>query len=280
MSGGQPAVAVERLSDRIKRRALAAYVVLLVIFLVAPIVAITLGSLTASSYVSFPPQGISFKWYAAILSQPTYLHALFLSLLIAFLSATAAVVLGVMVGLALHRYPTRLNWLLQAFALTPVMLPSIFIGLAFLIAYTRMGFGGTWFGLLAAHVVVATPFAVSLILVGLSGVNPVLEMAARTLGASPWRVRRLITLPLIAWSMTAGWGFSFMMSFGSLEVSLFLNTPTVVTLPVAIYTALEWSPLDPMLTAISSGLVIVTLVVLILLVRIVRFDRLMKRDAS
>ena len=263
--------------EKVKRSALDLYVVLLIVFLVAPIVAITLGSLTASNYVSFPPQGLSLKWYAAIFSQPAYLRALLLSLVIACLSATVATMLGVLVALALHRYPTRLNILLQAFVLTPVMLPSIFVGLAFLIAYTRMGFGGTAFGLFAAHVVVATPFAVSLILVGVGSVNPVLELAARSLGATPWRVRRLITLPLIAWSMAAGWGFSFMMSFGSLEISLFLNTPKTVTLPVAIYTALEWSPLDPMLTATSSGLVIVTLVVLVLLMRTVKLDQLMKR---
>ncbi len=266
--------------EKAKRGALAAYVLLLAIFLAAPIVAITLGSLTASNYVSFPPQGLTLKWYAAIFSQPVYLRALLLSLVIACLSATAAIVIGVLVALALHRYPTRLNLLLQGFVLTPVMLPSIFIGLAFLISYTRMGFGGSAFGLFAAHVVVATPFAVSLILLGVRGVNPVLEMAARSLGASPWRARRLITLPLIAWSMAAGWSFAFMMSFGSLEISLFLNTPKTVTLPVAIYTALEWSPLDPMLTAISSGLVIVTLIVLLLLVRTVKIDQLMKRSGQ
>lgn len=273
-------IAETNTAERVKRWALAVYVVVLAIFLVAPIVAITLGSLTDSNYVSFPPQGLTLRWYAAIFSQPVYLKALLLSLVVACLSATVAIVIGVMVALALHRHPTRLNALLQAFVLTPVMLPSIFVGLAFLIAYTRMGFGGSPLGLFAAHVVVSTPFAVSLILVGVSGVNPVLEMAARSLGASPWRARRLVTLPLIAWSMAAGWGFAFMMSFGSLEISLFLNSPRTITLPVAIYTALEWSPLDPMLTAISSGLVIVTLVVLLVLVRAVNFDRLMKRGGS
>lgn len=263
--------------EEVKRGALAGYVILLAFFLVAPIVAITLGSLTDSNYVSFPPQGLTLKWYAAIFSKPVYLRALLLSLVIACLSATVASVIGIFVALALNRYPTRFNVLLRAFVLTPVMLPSIFIGLAFLIAYTHMGFGGSAFGLFAAHVVVATPFAVSLILIGVGGVNPVLEMAARSLGASPWRARRLITLPLIAWSIAAGWAFAFMMSFGSLEVSLFLNTPKIITLPVAIYTALEWSPLDPMLTAISSGLVIVTLIVLFLLVRTVKIDQLMKR---
>jgi len=266
------AVASTERLRKLGRALLGLYVLLMVAFLLAPILAITLGSLTTSAYVSFPPQGITFKWYAAILSHPAYVKALGLSLLVAAGSASAATVLALTVALAVHRYPTRLNALLESIVLTPIMLPSIFIGLAFLIAYTRMGFAGTPFGLLAGHLVLTTPFAVSLILVGLRGVDPVLERAALSLGASPWRTLRRITLPLIAWSLAVGWGFAFMMSFGNLEVSLFLTTPTMVTLPVAIYTALEWSPLDPTLTAISSGLVIITLVVLLSLARAVRIE--------
>src|SRR5690606_4676619 len=107
-----------RALEKLKRSVLGAYVLLLSVFLVAPIVAITLGSLTAGNYVSFPPQGLSLKWYAAIFSQPSYLQALLLSLVIACLSATMAIILGVMAALALHRHPTRLNTLLQAFVLT------------------------------------------------------------------------------------------------------------------------------------------------------------------
>src|SRR6185436_3265281 len=118
---------------------------------------------------------------------------------------------GLMVALALHRYPTRLNILIQLLVMTPIMLPSVFLGLALLVMYSRIGLASTPWGLFAGHVMMVTP----------------------------------VTLSLIAWSLAAGWGFAFMMSFGSLEVSLFLSTPTMVTLPVKIYSALEWSPLDP-----------------------------------
>jgi putative spermidine/putrescine transport system permease protein len=84
---------------------------------------------------------------------------------------------------------------------------------------------------------------------------------------------------MIAWSLAAGWGFAFMISFGALEVSLFLSTSTMVTLPVQIYSWLDWSPLDPALTAISSGVVIITLAVLVVTARLVRLDRFLKRGS-
>jgi putative spermidine/putrescine transport system permease protein len=66
-----------------------------------------------------------------------------------------------------------------------------------------------------------------------------------------------------------------MISFGALEVSPFLTTPTMVTLPITGYSVAEWTPLDPPLTAVSSGLVIITLIVLLIMARVVRLDRLL-----
>lgn len=271
------AMAGHALRQRALRWALGAYVLAIGLFLLAPILAITAGSLTTTSYVVFPPEGLTLKWYMQIFDRPEFLTALGLSLLVGIGAASAATVLGLMVALALHRYPTRLNLLVHLLVMTPIMLPSVFLGLALLVTYSRIGLASSAWGLFAGHVMMVTPFTVSLILVGLGGVDPAVERAARSLGATPWRTLRHVTLSLIAWSLAAGWGFAFMMSFGSLEVSLFLTTPTMVTLPVKIYSALEWSPLDPPLTAVSSGLVIITLIVLLVLARVVRVDRLIDR---
>jgi putative spermidine/putrescine transport system permease protein len=265
------------LRQRAARGLLGAYVTAIGLFLLAPILAITAGSLTTTSYVVFPPEGITLRWYLQILDQPDFLAALGLSLLVGVAAASGATVLGLMVALALHRYPSRLNLLIRLLVMTPIMLPSMFLGLALLVAYSRMGLASSAWGLLVGHVMMVTPFTVSLILIGLGGVDPMVERAARSLGATPWRTLWHVTLSLIAWSLAAGWGFAFMISFGSLEVSLFLTTPTMVTLPVKIYSALEWSPLDPPLTAVSSGLVIITLVVLLVLARVARLDRLIGR---
>ena len=84
-------------------------------------------------------------------------------------------------------------------------------------------------------------------------------------------------MPLIGWSLLSGWGFAFMISFGALEVSLFLSSSTTVTLPVYIYSSLEWMPMDPTLTAVSSGVILLTLVVLVVSARVARLDRFLKR---
>jgi putative spermidine/putrescine transport system permease protein len=273
----RPAMAGHPLRRRAARWVLGLYVMAIGLFLLAPILAITAGSLTTTSYVVFPPEGLTLKWYLQIFDQPDFLAALGLSLLVGVAAASAATLLGLMVALALHRYPTRLNLLIQLLVMTPIMLPSVFLGLALLVMYSRIGLASSAWGLFAGHVMMVTPFTVSLIMIGLGAVDPAVERAARSLGATPWRTLWHVTLSLIAWSLAAGWGFAFMMSFGSLEVSLFLTTPTMVTLPVKIYSALEWSPLDPPLTAVSSGLVIITLIVLLVLARIVRVDRLIDR---
>jgi putative spermidine/putrescine transport system permease protein len=142
--------------------------------------------------------------------------------------------------------------------------------------FSTMRISGTY-AIFIGHVVMVLPFAMSLITVGFASLNPSLELAARSLGAGRMQVMRRVTLPLISWSLAAGWGFAFMISFGALEVSLFLSSSRVVTLPVQIFTTLEWSPLDPALTAVSACVVVVTLAVLVATARIVRLDRFLQR---
>jgi putative spermidine/putrescine transport system permease protein len=251
------------------------YIILAVIFLVAPVLAITAGSPTTTQYVVFPPQGITFRWYLRMFDRPEMLGSFGLSLAIAALAATIAAGLGLLVALAMVRHRTWLNHALWLLVVSPMMLPSVVLGFAFLQAYTQMGFGSSVAGLLAGHVVLVTPYAVALILTGLKSLDPTLELAARSLGATPSRALRKVTLPLILWSVVAGWGLAFLVSFGDAAVSVFLNSPEMVTLPVRIFDALRYSPLNPELTAISSGLVIVTLVVLVASASVMRFERLL-----
>ena len=252
------------------------YVLAFVIFIVAPIVAITAGSLTESAYVVFPPEGLTLKWYAEALREQRLTEALMFSLVLAAVSATVAALLAMPLAIAIARMIHPLNKSVHLIAMTPAMLPSVFFGLALLIMYSKMQVGSGALPLLAGHVVISIPFVLSLVMVGLASLDEGLIRAARSLGASPFKAFLLITLPLISWSLAAGWGFGFLISFGALEVSLFLSSSTTVTLPVQIYSYLDWSPLDPKLTAVSSGVVIITLVVLVGFARIVRLDRFLK----
>jgi putative spermidine/putrescine transport system permease protein len=267
------------LADRLGRSgsatSLHAYLVIAAVFLVAPIVAVTIGSLTTTQYVVFPPRGITLKWYGQIFDRPEMLSSFLLSLGIAAAAATISTFVALVASLALARYRTSLNKLLWTFLVSPLMLPATVLGFAFLQSYTSMGFGSSPGGLLAGHVVLVTPYAVALTVTGLRAVDPALEEAARSLGASPVRALRLVVLPMMLWSLGAGWVMAFLVSFGDAAVSIFLNTPEMVTLPVRIFDALRYSPLNPQLTALSSVLILVTLGVLVIAALFARPERLL-----
>ena len=267
----------ESLGGRLSSVLLWVYVIAMQVFFIAPVLAITIGSLTTTQYVVFPPKGLTLQWYARMLDRPEIIDSFLLSFGIAFAAATASVLLALLVSLALVRYSLRLNVLLWLLVVSPMMLPTVVLGFGFLQTYTHMGLGTSVLGLLAGHLVIVTPYAFVLIATGLRSVDPSLEDAARSLGASPMRTLRLVTLPTMFWSMLAGWALAFLVSFGDAAVSVFLNTPQVVTLPVRIFDALKYSPLNPQLTAVSSALVLVTLVVLVGGASFIRLDRIMER---
>jgi putative spermidine/putrescine transport system permease protein len=267
----------ESLGGRFSKVLLWVYVVAMQVFFLAPVVAITVGSLTTTQYVVFPPKGLTLQWYSRMLDRPEIIYSFLLSLGIAFGAATASVLLGLLVSLAIVRYSLRLNTILWLLVASPMMLPTVVLGFGFLQTYTHLGLGTSILGLLAGHLVIVTPYAFVLIVTGLRSVDRSLEDAARSLGASPMRTLGLVTLPIMFWSMLAGWALAFLVSFGDAAVSVFLNTPQVVTLPVRIFDALKYSPLNPQLTAVSSVLVLVTLVVLVASASFIRLERIMDR---
>jgi putative spermidine/putrescine transport system permease protein len=267
----------DSLGGRFGRLSLVTYIVVVQVLLLAPLAAITVGSLTTTQYVVFPPVGVTLHWYLRVFDRSEILDSFLLSLGIATLAATVADVVGLAVGVAMVRYRSPLNWLLWLIVVSSMMMPAVVLGFGFLQTYTHLGFGSTVLGLLAGHIVLVTPYAVTLIATGIRSVDPTLEAAARSLGASPMRTMRLVTLPLMYWSLVVGWALAFLVSFGDAAISVFLNTPQVVTLPVRIFDALRYAPLDPQLTAVASGLVIVTMIVLFVSASFVRVDRVIER---
>lgn len=251
------------------------YVSVFCLLVLLPIISITAGSFTDTTYVVFPPEGFSLRWYGQVFNQTNSMEALAFSLTLAACAATAATLVAIPIADGLRSGSLWFK-LLYAVSMTPAMLPAVFLGLAFLVMFSSMRISGVY-ALFIGHVVMVLPFALSLITIGFASLPPSLELAARSLGAGKFRVIRSVALPLIAWSLASGWGFAFMISFGALEVSLFLSSSRVVTLPVQIFTTLEWSPLDPALTAVSACVVAVTLAVLVFTAKIVRLDRFLQR---
>jgi len=240
----------------------------LVALLMVPLAAIVATSFTTLSYVTFPPQGFTLRWYGEALHKQEFLDSFVLSLGIALVTAALATVLGAPVAVALVRYRFPGRDLVNALFMSPLILPTVVIGIALLQFYNQLRIGSTAASLVLGHVIVTTPYAIRLIAASLTGLDPSIERAAQNLGAPPLRAFRLATLPLIRPGLMAGAVFAFITSFDNVTISIFLATPRMVTLPVRIYNLWD-QPLVPWLIAICALIILWTVILIALVERAV-----------
>ncbi|TBL81327.1 ABC transporter permease [Paenibacillus thalictri] len=246
---------------------------IVVLFVISPLLVIIPTSLTSVKFLSFPPVGFSLMWYEKILDRPEFVDSFIFSLELAALSAIIATLVGTLAAMALHRYSFPGRGAINALLLSPLTVPSLIIGIAALLFFTKYGLAGTFTGLLLAHVLISIPYVVRLVLTGLSSFDYTLERAAYMLGAKQLNVFWDIMLPLMKPAIMSGMIFSFLTSFDNVTVSLFLVSPSTTTLPLAIFSYMQ-ETLDPLVASISSVVILLSLVFIIILERVYGLDRL------
>ena len=234
---------------------------LIVLFLLAPIIVVVATAFTTTAYPLFPPQGFTLRWFERFLTMTEFTDAVQRSALLALVSTAIASVLGTFSALALTRWRGPARQAITSLMLSPIMFPAIVLGLALLVFYSQIGLAGTFAGLVIAHSLVTTPFVIRLVMASLAEFDPAVEEAARNLGAGWWRTFFQVTLPLIQPGVLAGAVFAFIISFDELVITLFLAGPGMATLPVRIYTFVEYSS-APTISAISF-VMLFTLVILL-----------------
>ena len=233
------------------------------VYVLLPILVIVIAPLGATGYLAFPPQGLTLKWYQAALNDQRYLTAVMVSLRIAVASALIACVIGIASAYALTRYEFPGRRLLEALFLSPLILPSLVLAVGLTLFFTRTGLlTGPW-RLIAAHVVVCTPYVLRVSLPVLRRFDRSLEEAARNLGATPFQTFFLVVLPVVRPGIVAGTVLAFITSFDELVLALFLAEPGAPTLPVTIYSAVQLG-FDPSVAAVSGLLIIATFAVMLL----------------
>jgi putrescine transport system permease protein len=213
-------------------------------FLYLPIVSVIAYSFSGSRLATVWG-GFSLRWYAALFQNEQILTALGRSLSIAALSATAAVALGTASGLALSRFgrfPGR--GLLSLLNSAPMVMPDVMLGLSSLLLFVALQqtFGWPQRGMgtiMLAHVTLTACYVTVIVRSRLTSLDLSLEEAAMDLGARPWRVFFLITLPLIAPALVAGWLLAFTLSLDDLVIASFTSGPGASTLPMVIYSKVK-----------------------------------------
>ncbi|MEI2417642.1 ABC transporter permease [Orrella sp. JC864] len=246
---------------------------LFIAFILAPIVMVCAVAFTSQGFISLPTEGLSLRWFRAILDNPRFIDAFWFSLGLGALSATVAIVLAVPASLAVARGRFRGREALLAFFMSPLMIPHVVLGLAFLKFFTSAGLVGTYFGLAVAHVIIVMPYALRLVLASATGLDPVLERAAMSLGASGWTTFRRIVLPLVLPGIVSGWVIAFITSFDELTMSIFIASPSTTTLPVRIFLHIE-DTIDPLVTAVSAVLIYATAIAVLVLDRFIGLEKL------
>ena len=206
--------------------------------------------------VSFPPQGYTVRWFGAILDQRNFVDGFVASLEVGLVAMLAGLLAGVPASLCLARYRFRGHEALNTLLLLPLVVPGVVAGTAIYVfqveteILTGLPLVASLPGLVLAHVLITIPWTVRLVTASLAGLDRTVEEAALSLGAGPWTTFRRVTLPLIRPGVVAAALFSFIISFGNLEMSLFLVGPGRTTLPIAILQYLEWR-IDPVIAAVS-----------------------------
>lgn len=246
---------------------------LALVFLVLPLFVIVMTSFTQTEYLAFPPQGLTLHWYARFLSDPSYLQSIWLSVVLAVSSTLTAVALGLPVALVLSRRQSPLNSAIGSLFLSPLVLPTIVIGVAILQFASSLGFARTWLAMYLGHVVLVLPYTVRTALASLSGFQVTLEEAAQDLGASRMETFFLVTLPIIKPGIVAGSLFGLIISWVNVELSIFNSTSSLMPLPVKLFNYVQYA-VDPTLAAVSATTIYAAVVIVFVIDRLVGIDRL------
>ncbi len=242
---------------------------LVYLFILIPAAIVIFDSFSSATSFPSPFESATLHWYRALFDHQEFLASIRVSVFVAAMAASAAVVLGFLAAYALVRRPVKGRDAIQTFLYGPLLVPQIVIGLAMLqiLSFARLRISLVY--LIIVHTVYVMPFAMRLVMTSLSRFDFSLEDAARSLGAGHLRGLWHVTLPLVRTGLIAGFLFAFILSFVNLPLSLFLTNSRTATLPVVMFAYIE-SRIDPLVAAVASLIVIAAVVFTLVLERIFR----------
>jgi putative spermidine/putrescine transport system permease protein len=238
--------------------------------LTVPLLIMMATSLNAGPEQVFPPRGLSLRWYANILNRDGFVDAFRVSVALALLASSVSVAVGTLAALALVRYRFAGRDALLTLLLSPLIVPGVVIGMAFLITFSALRIYSSFLALFVLHLVITLPFAVRVVVASLTRFPRSLEEAAQVLGAPPWRAFLSVTVPVIRPGMLGAAVFTFVTSFDNFTASQFLVWNRT-TLPVEIYGYVRTEN-DPTAAAISTLLVLGISLLALLMARLGGLD--------
>jgi putative spermidine/putrescine transport system permease protein len=230
------------------------------------------SSLTRSQFLSFPPKGLTLNWYGQVFRSEKYLLAAWTSLRVATLVSFVSVIVGTMASIAFMRFRFRGGEVLALLFLSPLILPTIIFGIGLLMVLSIVGTGPTFWGLVLGHLVITLPYVIRTVSAVLARSDLFIEEAARTMGARWFQRYWYVVIPQCRQGIIAGAFFAFNVSFDDTVIALFVRSPGLETLPIRIYSELEFST-SPSIAAVSTLMILVTVGLIFLIERFLGLKR-------
>jgi ABC-type spermidine/putrescine transport system permease subunit II len=231
------------------------------VFLWAPLLLVALFSFHSTGSLTFPFEGFSTRWYDEVFSNEVISTAAKNSLIVATSTALITVLLGTLAAYGLTRTSSRLRGPLSLLFFLPITLPGLFIGIALLVAFSRVEWSLSLVTVTIAHLVYVFPFFFLVARAALERLDPALEETAADLGAGRWTVFRRVTLPQVWPVLVGAAGLAFALSFDEFVITFFVIGPDS-TLPLYIWSGLRRT-IDPSINAISTLLLAFTMLLFV-----------------
>ena len=240
--------------------------VLVYIFLIGPLVIIFGASVSDTTFLAFPPQGLTLRWFENIWEISAFRRTIVTSLQVALVGTFIALLIGIPAAYALNRHRIHLpGWRSTLFVL-PILVPEIVIGFS-LLRSVNVELGVPVFAsLLIGHTLLVLPYVIRVISAALASFDFSIEEAGVSLGSHPVKTFFTIVLPNVRSGVIAAFILAFITSINDVSVSLFLTGPGISTLPIQILAHVEQF-FDPTVASVSVLLMMLTIIVMIIVER-------------
>jgi putative spermidine/putrescine transport system permease protein len=233
------------------------------LFLLLPLAIVVPVSFSSAQYLQFPPPGFSTQWYGQYFHDAGWRDSTLLSLKVATAVVILSVSLGALAAFALVRTRIPGKAVIRMILMAPLIVPTIVVAIAVYSMYVRLRLVGNIWGIILAHTILALPFTVMLMVNGFERVDRGLEEASLTMGASPWRTFRKVTLPIVGANVLAAAVFAFVTSWDEVIMVLFIAGTAGMTLPLKMFSYLR-TEINPVIASVSTLLLALVALLLVM----------------
>ena len=238
------------------------YTIFYLLFLYAPIIILPMFAFNDATIIAFPLTGFSTRWFTTMMEQPALGIAVRNSLFIAVTSAVCATILGICAARASTRYTFPAKGGLMGLIMLPLVLPDIMVAISLLVVLLGLGIKLSLWTVILGHVLVCTPFTIAILTSAFQTLDRSLEEAAYDLGETAASTFRLIILPLVMPGVISSLLIAFTISLDEFIIAFFL-AGTEPTLPVYIFSQFRFPQAVPVIMALGTVLVLLSVILLI-----------------